>query len=64
MFTLRYVNISAIRSCDQLNKEIKFQLSDDIKREFDVGFVGFVQVSISGIRMTSLRCGTALTKAM
>ena len=39
MFTLRDVDIGAITSCDQLKKEIKFQLSDDIKREFDVGFV-------------------------
>lgn len=39
VFTLRNINPSNVRSCDELRRLIKHQLSDDVIAEFDVGYV-------------------------
>lgn len=39
MFTLRNVDASSIKSRDDLKDEIRVQLSDEIKDDFDVGYI-------------------------
>ena len=39
MFTLRNIDTASIKSCDDLKEEIRIQFSDDIRRNFDVGYV-------------------------
>lgn len=39
MFTLRDVDASSILSRDDLKEEIRVQLRDDIKEDFDVGYI-------------------------
>ena len=39
MFTLRNVDTASIKTCDDLKEEIRIQLTDDVKKDFDVGFV-------------------------
>ena len=46
-FTLRAVNVENINTCDKLKELIKSQLSDDIVKQFDVGYYqGSTVVSI------------------
>lgn len=51
VFTLRNINPSNVRSCDELRRLIKHQLSDDVIAEFDVGYV----TSTRGEKVISIR---------